>query len=66
MHEDWAESGDVEAKSSQSIMQTSADTIDDDRLERTKQRLAGKHVPAADIDYAMNTKKRKEFRKLEV
>ena len=63
VREDWAETGDVEAKSSQSI---AADTVGDDRLERNKQRLAGKHVPAANIDYATNTKKRKEFRKLEV
>ena len=62
MHEDWAESGDVEAKSSQSI---AADTVGDDRLERTKQRLTGKHVPAADIDYAAHTKKRKQFSHLE-
>ena len=62
MHEDWAETGDVEAKSSQSI---AADTVGDDRLERTKQRLAGKHVPAANIDYAAHNKKRKQFGHME-
>ena len=62
VREDWAETGDVEAKSSQSI---AADTVGDDRLERTKQRLAGKHVPAANIDYAAHNKKRKQFGHME-
>jgi hypothetical protein len=63
MHEDWAESGDVEAKSSQSI---ETNTQGDQRLQLTQQKLAGKNVHNSNIDYAMQTKKRKEFRKLEV
>ena len=63
VHEDWSESGDVEAKSSESI---TANTQGDQRLQHTQQKLAGKHMAATDIDYATHTKKRKEFRKLEV
>jgi len=63
VREDWAETGDVEAKSSESI---TANTQGDQRLQHTQQKLAGKNVDPKNIDYATHTKKRKEFRKLEV
>jgi hypothetical protein len=63
MREDWAESGDVEAKSNQSIAN---DVQGDERLERNRLRLAGKTIPTSNLDYDSNTKRRKEFRKLEV
>lgn len=63
MREDWAESGDVEVKSSESI----ANNVQgDERLERTRLRLSGQTIPVSNLDYDKNTKKRKEFRKLEV
>lgn len=67
VHEDWAESGDTESKSYDTVVQHDTDTTGNPRLADTKHRLTGfKQTVTANLDHAKNIKKRKEFRKLEV
>lgn len=67
VHEDWSEAGDLEAKSYETTVSHDTDTTGNDQLDRNKRNLAGfKDVETPAVDYAKNTKKRKDFRKLEV
>jgi hypothetical protein len=67
VNEDWSEAGDLEAKSYETTVSHDTDTTGNDQLDRNKRNLAGfKDVATPAVDYAKNTKKRKEFRKLEV
>lgn len=69
MHEQNYTVQDAEELAVQTNKQNDTDTTSDSKLNWTKQHLAGNHKaknPVAEIDYAEHTKKRKQFRKLEV
>jgi hypothetical protein len=69
MHEDWAESGDTEAKASATVAQHDTDVSNNPTLAHVKAHLAGQ--PALDQgnfkpDPNVHVRRMKNFRKLEV
>jgi hypothetical protein len=69
MHEDWSESGDTEAKASDTVAQHDTDVSNNPTLAHIKSHLAGQ--PALDQgnfkpDAAVHVRRMKNYRKLEV